>query len=188
MAGMGVVRAAALVVVAPLLLSACAHSGLAPAVACQPDPSGKLPAASSAYRDKSIDDLKSLAADGDLVAARVVGERYEHGDGVAADPKAAADWYQRAAFTPPTTMPVYMPGYGKVSGTVLSIPAPPRPGDPVAMAHLGWLYINGDALPFDEARGRELLACAATRGVNVGDMSALSGNPHSTDRKISDHG
>jgi TPR repeat protein len=181
-AEIGVIRAAALAAVMSVLLSACAHSGLAPAVACEPDPSGKPPTASSVYREKSIDDLKSLASSGDLAAARVIGERYEHGEGIVADPKEAAAWYQRAAFTPPTTMPVYMPGYGKTSGTVLAIPGPTRAGDPVAMAHLGWLYINGDALPFDESRGREFLACAAARGVNVG------GNLHSTERKMSDHG
>jgi TPR repeat protein len=140
------------------LIGGCTH--LAPALACGP----AAPAVPSAtYQDKSIDDLKSLASN-DQAAARVVGERYQHGEGVGPDIKQAADWYQRAASMAPTTMHVYMPGYGKVPGTILTVPEPSSAGDAIAMAHLGWLYIEGDALPFDEARGRELLACAAARG------------------------
>jgi TPR repeat protein len=184
-AGLG---AAGLTVVAPLLLSACAHSGPAPTAACTPDPSGQPPVASAVYQDRTIDELKSLASDGDRAAARVVGERYQRGIGVASDMKMAADWYQRAAFTGPSTMKVYMPGYGKVSGTTLTVPGPSLPGDPIAMAHLGWLYIDGDALPFDELRGRELLACAAARGANANNKSALKSDQVNHDTEHIDHG
>jgi hypothetical protein len=154
-----------------LLLPACADSKFGLKVACEPDPPSKPLVPSSAYGDKTV-----------------MGERYQHGIGVAADPKAAAGWYLKGAFTPPSSFPVYMPGYGKVPGTVLAIPRPAETGDPVAIAHLGWLYIQGDVLPFDEARGRELLACAAARGVNARDMPILSGTPENIDRKTFDHG
>jgi len=145
------------------MLSGCAQSILTPPLACGP---AAPPVPSAAYQDKSLEDLKSLASK-DQAAARVVGERYQHGEGVGPDMKQAVDWYQRAASTAPTTMPVYMPGYGKVPGTVLIVPGPSSPGDAIAMAHLGPLYIDGNAVPRDVAHGQALLACAAGRGASL---------------------
>jgi hypothetical protein len=71
----------------------------------------------------------------------------------------------------------------KVPGTILTVPGPSSPGDSIAMAHLGWLYIEGNALPFDKAHGRELLACAAGRGADVGDKAAME--PQAAERKTS---
>ncbi len=55
------------------------------------------------------------------------------------------------------------------------------------MMHLGWLYIEGNVVPFDEPRGRELLACAGARVAKV-SKAILSGAPPSTIGGIFDHG
>jgi TPR repeat protein len=158
----------------PLLLAGC-HPDYSGALACE-GPARPV-TASSAYAGRTIAELEALAGDGDLAAARVLGERYQHGEGVSVDLKQAVRWYEQAAIIPPPTMMVYMPGYGHVAGTVLPVTAgPATPGDPVAMAHLGWLYVDGAFLPFDEDRGRELLSCAELRGVRLSLISPTQHN------------
>jgi hypothetical protein len=136
---------------------------------CQRDYSGALacdgpiaaPAPSALYRDKSIGDLETLASAGDLVAARVLGERYEQGDGVASDMKEAVRWYRQAAFIPPTTTFVAAPAVGGRTGFVVPVTAGlARPGDSVAMADLGRLYEVGKGVGRDTVRAEALSSCA----------------------------
>jgi TPR repeat protein len=146
----------------PLLLAGC-HPDYIAELSC--DGPAQTATPSSAYAARTIVDLKSLAYDGDRAAARVLGERHEHGEGVPIDLKQAVRWYEQAAIIPPTVMTVWMPGYGKVPGTTLTIPSgTTQAGDAIAMAHLGRLYMDGKALPFDESHGRTLLNCAAAHG------------------------
>ncbi len=124
-----------------------------------------------------------------MAAARVIGERYETGDGVSPDIAKAIGWYQQAAFRPPVMTTVYMPGYGKTPGATIPITVgPARPGDPVAMAHLGRLYLSGRGVPVDAARGDRLLACAAGQGVALGAGMTLIGKHYVSNGEIPDHG
>lgn len=140
---------------------------------CQPDYTAQLscdgpaqPATpSSAYAGSTIADLEAKASTGDLAAARVLGERYEHGTGVPVDLGKAASWYQRAAIIPPGTLPVWMPGYGSVPGHLIPITAgDSKPGDAIALAELGALYGTGLGVARDASKARRLEICAATRG------------------------
>jgi hypothetical protein len=177
------------ILLVPFVATACAHPDLAAILACPPDQAENPPLSSSVYHDDSIADLKTLASDGDLAAARVIGERYETGDGVAADIKEAIGWYQRAAFKPPAITTVYMPGYGKTPGSTIPITVgPATPGDLVAMAHLAHLYLIGRGLPEDDARGQRLLACAAAHGVATNADPASRGGQPTRDKGSSDHG
>ncbi len=179
----------AFILLVPFVATACARPDLAAILACPPDQSANPPLSSSVYHDASIADLKTLASDGDLAAARVIGERYETGEGVAADIKEAIGWYQRAAFKPPVVTTVYMPGYGKTPGSTIPITVgPATPGDLVAMAHLGRLYIIGRGLQVDDDRGQRLLACAAAHGVATSADPAPRGGQSTLDNGSSDHG
>jgi hypothetical protein len=128
---------------------------------------------SLAYRADSLIDLQSMASAGDRVAARVLGERYQYGDGVPADLKQAASWYERAAFVSPTTSFVYMPGFGKTQGSVIPVTAGQTgPGDPVALNRLGMLYRKGLGVRPDPARAETLLSCTRARGaMTAGDLA-----------------
>jgi TPR repeat protein len=58
-----------------------------------------------------------------------------------------------------------MPGFGKTPPTVMSVTnGVALPGDPIAMVHLGQLYLAGRGVAVDLARGRQLVSCAAERG------------------------
>jgi hypothetical protein len=154
----------------PLLLGGC-QPDYAASLVCNGPARAVTP--SAAYAGRTLAELETLAGDGDLAAARVLGERYQRGDGVPVDLKQAVRWYERAAIVPPTTIPVFMPGYGKTPATVFPVTAgPATAGDPVALAELGWLYIDGTVLPFDETRGRELISCAERKQVANSKMSA----------------
>lgn len=144
-------------------------------VGCRPDYSRALacewPATpapvtpSSAYAGRTIAELESLAAEGDLAAARVLGERYEQGDGVAPDLKEAVRWYRQAAFVPPTTTSLAAPAVGGRAGFVVGVTAgPARPGDPIAMAALGRFYANRLGVDQDKTRAEILTSCAALGG------------------------
>lgn len=153
---------AAFVLVAPAVTSGCTKPNLAASFVCQPSSLGAVPIPSSAYTNFSIPDLRTAAAGGDRAAARVVGERYEQGIGVEANLKQAVEWYETAAFVSPQTLPVYMPGNGKVPPTFLQVTSGPAlSADPVALSRLGDLYLSGRGMPMDLARGRLLLACVA---------------------------
>jgi TPR repeat protein len=150
----------------PMALTACAHPNLADALNCRPELTSVALTPSSAYWQNSIDDLKSLASSGDKVAARVLGERYQFGDGGPVDLRKAAQWYERAAFIPPTTSFVYMPGFGKTPGAQVPVTVGQTgPGDPIALGRLGLLYRTGQGVKADPARADALLFCATTRNV-----------------------
>jgi hypothetical protein len=136
------------------LLSACARPDLADSFVCQPNSAAAPAIPSLAYSGRTSGDLRTAADHGDLAAARVLGERYERGEGGEPDIKQAVQWYETAAFIPPYTLPVYMPGYGKVPPTVMQITSGrASQGDPVAMARLGELYRTGLGVPLNSARG-----------------------------------
>lgn len=79
-----------------------------------------------------VDAAAQTAATRELVARAVA---YEHGEGVAKDPKLAATLYCEAA----------------------------RSGDPDAQFGLGWMYANGRGMPRDDRFAAGLFALAAAR-------------------------
>jgi TPR repeat protein len=116
-----------------------------------------------------------LASDGDLAAARVLGERYERGEGVPTDDRQALNWYKSAAIIPPAASFIYAPAVGKQPGFLVPVTSGlAAPGDPIAIAHLGVLYLSGRGAPLDEPRGRQLLACAAARGATLSHILHIS--------------
>jgi DNA-binding beta-propeller fold protein YncE len=76
--------------------------------------------------------------------ARVMGERYEHGEGTARDPAKAVEWYRKAALV-------------EKDGSVI-------PGDAFAMHRLGEMYRDGVGMARDEKRADVLLKCATLQG------------------------
>ncbi len=178
-----------LVLLFALLATGCAAPDLSASLVCSAEQGKNPPLSSAIYRDDSIADLKSLASSGDLAAARVIGERYESGDGVSPNVQQAVLWYRQAAFKPPVTTTVYMPGYGKTPGATLPITAgPATPGDLIAMADLGRLYLKGQGVPVDRARGDLLLACAAENGVSLDPRLSLRASQYEPYRKALDRG
>jgi TPR repeat protein len=174
-----------LVLFAALFSTGCAAPDLSASLVCSSEEAKNPPLSSAIYRDDSIGDLKSLASAGDLAAARVIGERYEAGDGVPPNIQQAVLWYRQAAIKPPITTTVYMPGYGKTPGATLPITiGPATPGDLIAMADLGRLYLNGQGVPVDRARGDQLLACAAKNSISSGARLSLQ----ASQGKMRDHG
>lgn len=153
----------------PLLLGGCHAAVPADYLSCE----GPIrPAApSSAYAGRSIAELESLASNGDLAAARVLGERYQRGEGVSVDMKQAVRWYEQAAIIPPRNVPVFIPSFGKTPPTVTQVAAgPATPGDPLALTELGALYAKGEGVPQDPVRAQQLESCAASRGASLGPM------------------
>ena len=70
-----------------------------------------------------------------------------------------------AAFVPPKVIFVYMPGFGKIPGSVIAVRGGANmPGDPIAMRRLGEMYQMGLGVPADQFDARLLLECAATSG------------------------
>lgn len=97
-----------------------------------------------------------------LVRQRVIGERYERGDGVKPDVVEAISHYRRAAFTTSAGSVTYIPGLGGSAGSVsVTGPGGKRAGDPVAIRRLGEMYRDDIGLPMDALRAKALLACAA---------------------------
>lgn len=146
---------------------------LSPSVAMAPVPS-------SAYAAVSLQELESLARSGDrnrlsLAAARVLGERFEHGDNVPRDLNKALAWYRAAALILPDVHFIYMPGFGSVPGSVIAIggAGPAMPGDPIAMQHFGELYRTGSGVPVNLDRANILLSCAAKSGVGVSPQTVF---------------
>ncbi len=86
--------------------------------------------------------------------ARVMGERYEHGEGAARDPAKAVEWYRKAALI-------------EKDGRVI-------PGDGFAMRRLGEMYRVGVGVARDEKRADVLLKCATLQG---GDRSMVPQEP-----------
>jgi FOG: TPR repeat, SEL1 subfamily len=86
--------------------------------------------------------------------ARVMGERYEHGQGTARDPAKAVEWYRKAALI-------------EKDGIVTA-------GDGFAMRRLGEMYRDGIGVARDGKRADVLLKCATLQG---GDRSMVPQEP-----------
>jgi TPR repeat protein len=159
-----------------LVPAGCANENSAPIVACQRAGGASSPVSSAAYRDKSLADLQSLAAGGDLAAARVVGERYEHGDGVELDVSQAAKWYRSAALLPPQPHIIIVPAVGRNPSYVIPVSTgPSTPGDALALERLAALYRAGHGVPRDVAGAERLASCARERGAPATALSQSSG-------------
>jgi TPR repeat protein len=160
-------------VLGSVLLSGCAAQNPSAGFECAPVGSGAPP--STHYAALSADQLKDVAQGGplglgqrDLAATRVMGERYAVGEGLPIDHAKATEWFGRAGVLPPVTSAYYVPGFGKVPGTVMTVVIDPhsRPGDPIAMAYLAQLYQTGDGVKKDVLWGSLLLSCAAQFGIS----------------------
>ena len=113
-------------------------------LACAAPMTPVLPISSNEFAGLSGEQLEDEARESSLrgrAAARVLGERYERGEGVAADVRKAVSWYRAAGLVVPQAHYVYSPGFGRVPGTVLAIGSagPVTPGDAIALRHLGEL-------------------------------------------------
>jgi TPR repeat protein len=151
----------------PILLTTCAHPDLTASLSCPPDPNAAPPISSSTYQANSIPELKDKAGAGDLAAARVFGERYEHGNGVGTDIDKAVQCYQRAAIVLPETRIVIAPAVGESPSYVIPISAGlSTPGDALALSRLAALYRQGRGVPFDCVQANKLSYCASTPGAS----------------------
>ncbi|MDE1147150.1 MAG: hypothetical protein PW843_11095 [Azospirillaceae bacterium] len=117
--------------------------------------------ASNTYDGLDAPALEAKAEDGDRAAARVLGERYRTGLGVAADPARALAWTRRAAVVENTTTQfIVAPAVGKQpSFTVPINHTTLAAGDPPALVELGQLYSLGLGVPRDAAVARTLIEC-----------------------------
>ena len=100
-----------------------------------------LALAASLAAGAHVDAAAQTAATRELVARAVA---YEHGEGVAKDPKLAATLYCEAA----------------------------RSGDPDAQFGLGWMYANGRGMPRDDRFAAGFFALAAAQRTSTRDAHA----------------
>lgn len=113
-----------------------------------------------------------LAKGGDLAAMRNVGHLYEHGRGVAADPKEAAAWYRKAAEdgfsrAQANLANLYLKGEGVAQDdreAALWFHKAALQGHAVAQYNLGAMYESGRGVERDPARALGWLMLAAKAG------------------------
>ncbi len=152
----------AFLILTALPLGAC-HKDYTYNLSCSGPAQSVVP--SSKYAGRSETELRSLAQDGDLAAARVLGERYEHGDAVPIDPARAAGWFEQAAFVPPATSFIAAPKVGNTGGFLVPVTSGvAMPGDALALADLARLYAAGWGVPRDDLKAQKLMSCAILRG------------------------
>lgn len=151
----------------PVLLTACTRPDPLASLSCSPESNTPPPVPSSAYHTDSIPELKAKADAGDLAAARVMGERYEYGDGIGVDIDKAVKWYERGAIVKPPALSIFMPGYGKIPASFLTVNGQlSSAGDILAIAHLAFLYRTGEGIQADPVKANVLSSCVLTRAAS----------------------
>ncbi len=110
--------------------------------------------------------LQCRADRGDTQAAVALGRRYELGDGVARDPRRAAQLYQAAATAIPKTTAIYAPPVRVGGRGQMLLIANPNAGAGSAAAqfYLGRMYLDGRGVEQDPKQGKLLVARAAAQG------------------------
>jgi hypothetical protein len=99
--------------------------------------------ASVSSQTPSVDNLQQRAANGDMVAQRLLGVDYDFGQGVQQNYTEAAKWYQLAA----------------------------DQGDAIAENNLGSLYEYGQGVPEDYSKALELYQKSAAQGFAMAENS-----------------
>ncbi len=110
--------------------------------------------------------LAGLSCSGTQQAQYEVGLAYETGAGVAADPRAAAKWYRKAATYDSGTTSVFVAPTGDERfGTVLEVRIGPRiDGLAAAKYRLGLLYLAGRGVKQSRKKAKSWLRRAARQG------------------------
>ena len=139
----------------------------------------------------ALNELKSLARQGDVSAQVKLGDRYDTGRGVRQDHKEAFKWYLAAAerghaagYTAMGVM--YDGGYGvsqNYEKAVHCYRIAAKQGDALSQYFLGVSYMKGEGLPQDNIRAYMWFEIAASQGLNYAIQDrAIIGNQMSSDQ------
>jgi TPR repeat protein len=113
-----------------------------------------------------LQSLQCHAARGDRASQVALARRLETGDGIASDPKRAADLYRAAATAVPSSTAIYSPPVRKGGqGQMMFLTNPNASlGSAEALYRLGRMYIDGRGVESDPSRGRAMIRQAAEQG------------------------
>jgi TPR repeat protein len=111
-------------------------------------------------------ELAEAACSGNKLSQFMLGYLLETGEGVAADPKKAVKWYQRAArptrgMSHADVAPVGKQAYGRVIPVQTG---PETPGIPAAEYRLGLMYLEGRGVQESRNKAMRWLRSAAEKG------------------------
>lgn len=163
---------------APAALIAAALVGANPALAADAKPD--LATLSPPPGQAELQRLHSRAASGDAAAQRELGDLYRIGRGVPADPRAAEDWYRRAAEAgDPEGADAYglmLFRNGRQRDAMPWIIKSAERGEPRAQYVYGTALFNGDFAEQDWVKAYAMMTRAARAGIDAATNSLAQMN------------